>query len=208
MHCGSRQRPGRHLELSLGTNVPIFTGLQLSNQYSLAKLNLRAAIEDLNKAKEDIAINVTSAYLQVLFNLELSKVAFNQTNLSKDQLKRIKGLFEVGKASPSEVAEAQARVAQDEMTSVQADNTYKLSLLDLSQLLELPTPEGFILENPKEELEFEALTPPDDIYTQALAYKPSINMCIIIPIAGVQINRYYIIRWTAGLFVLQLAKNA
>ena len=141
--------------LSLGTNVPIFTGLQLSNQYSLAKLNLRAAIEDLNKAKEDIAINVTSAYLQVLFNLELSKVAFNQTNLSKDQLKRIKGLFEVGKASPSEVAEAQARVAQDEMTSVQADNTYKLSLLDLSQLLELPTPEGFILENPKEELEFE-----------------------------------------------------
>ena len=161
--------------LSLGTNVPIFTGLQLSNQYSLAKLNLRAAIEDLNKAKEDIAINVTSAYLQVLFNLELSKVAFNQTNLSKDQLKRIKGLFEVGKASPSEVAEAQARVAQDEMTSVQADNTYKLSLLDLSQLLELPTPEGFILENPKEELEFEALTPPDDIYTQALAYKPSIK---------------------------------
>ena len=73
------------------------------------------------------------------------------------------------------MAEAQARVAQDEMTSVQADNTYKLSLLDLSQLLELPTPEGFILENPKEELEFEALTPPDDIYTQALAYKPSIK---------------------------------
>ena len=32
-------------------------------------------------------------------------------------------------------------------------------------------------------------------------------MCIIIPIAGVQINRYYIIRWTAGLFVLQLAKE-
>ena len=85
------------------------------------------------------------------------------------------GSIEVGKASPSEVAEAQARVAQDEMTSVQADNTYKLSLLDLSQLLELPTPEGFILENPKEELEFEALTPPDDIYTQALAYKPSIK---------------------------------
>ena len=161
--------------LSLGTNVPIFTGLQLSNQYSLAKLDLKAAIEDLNKAKEDIAINVTSAYLQVLFNFELSKVAHNQVNLSKDQLKRIQGLFGVGKASPSEVAEAQARVAQDEMTAVQSDNKYKLSLLDLSQLLELPTPEGFVLENPKEELEFTPLTPPDDIYTQALAYKPSIK---------------------------------
>ena len=131
---------------------------------------MKAAIEDLNKAKEDIAINVTSAYLQVLFNLELSKVAHNQVDLSKDQLKRIQGLFGVGKASPSEVAEA-----QDEMTAVQADNKYKLSLLDLSQLLELPTPEGFVLENPKEELEFTPLTPPDDIYTQALAYKPSIK---------------------------------
>lgn len=160
---------------SLGTNVPVFTGLQLSNQYALAKLNLKAAIEDLNKAKEDIAINVTSAYLQVLFNLELNKVAQSQVELSKDQLKRIKGLAGVGKASPAEVAEAQARVAQDEMTAVQSDNTYKLSLLDLSQLLELPTPEGFVLENPKEQLEFEALTPPDDIYTQALTYKPSIK---------------------------------
>ena len=160
---------------SLGTNVPIFTGLQLSNQYSLAKLDLKAAIEDLNKAREDIAINVTSAYLQVLFNQELSKIAHNQVDLSKDQLKRIQGLQGVGKASSSEVAEAQARVAQDEMTAVQSDNTYKLSLLDLTQLLELPTPEGFVLESPKEELEFESLTPPDDIYTQALTYKPSIK---------------------------------
>ena len=161
--------------VNLSTNVPLFTGLQLSNQYSLAKLNLQAAIEDLNKAKEDIAINVTSAYLQVLFNQELSKIAHNQVDLSKDQLKRIQGLQGVGKASSSEVAEAQARVAQDEMTAVQSDNTYKLSLLDLTQLLELPTPEGFVLESPKEELEFESLTPPDDIYTQALTYKPSIK---------------------------------
>lgn len=160
---------------SLNTNVPLFTGFQLPNQYSLAKLNLKAAIEDLNKAKEDIAINVTSSYLQVLFNLELSKVAQNQITLSQEQLKRLNGLFEVGKASPAEVAEAQARVAQDQMSAVQADNNYKLSLLDLSQLLELPTPEGFALESPKEEIEFAALTPPDDIYTQALAYKPSIK---------------------------------
>ena len=91
---------------SLGTNVPIFTGLQLSNQYSLAKLDLKAAIEDLNKAKEDIAINVTSAYLQVLFNQELSRVAHNQAVLSKEQMRRIQGLHGVGKASPAEVAEA------------------------------------------------------------------------------------------------------
>lgn len=160
---------------SVGTSIPIFTGLQIPNQYSLAKLNLKAAIEDLRKAKEDIAINVTSSFLQVLFNLELNKIAQEQVDLSKEQLKRIEGLYKVGKASPSEVAEAQAQVAQDQMSAVESDNSYKLSLLDLSQLLELPTPEGFVLEDPEEKPIFKPLTPPDDIYTQALAYKPGIK---------------------------------
>ncbi len=160
---------------SLGTSVPIFTGLQLPNQYALAKLNLKAAVEDLNKAKEDVAIGVTSAYLQVLFNLELKEVALRQVELSKEQLRRVEALQQVDKASPSEVAEAKARVAQDETSAVQADNTYKLSLLDLSQLLELPTPDGFAVENPEEAVRFEPLTPPDEIYTQAITYKPGIK---------------------------------
>lgn len=162
-------------QFSLSTNVPLFTGLQLPNQYALSKLNLKAAIEDLNKAKEDVAINVTSAYLQVLFNLELSKVAANQVELSKEQLNRITRLAQVGKASPAEVAEAKARVAQDEMSLVQAENNYQLAILDLSQLLELPTPEGFALAQPDTIVDFSPLTPPDEIYSEALANKPGIR---------------------------------
>lgn len=159
----------------ISTNVPLFTGLEIQNQYALSKLNLKAAIEDLNKAKEDIAINVASSYLQALLNLELSKVAKDQITLSKEQLARITRLYEVGKASPAEVAEAQARVAQDEMNAVQSDNNYRLSLLDLSQLLELPTPEGFSLATPDAELQFSPLTPPDAIYTEALTNKADIK---------------------------------
>lgn len=168
MNSGSTQ-------FGLSTNVPLFTGFQIPNQYALSKLNLKAAIEDLNKAKEDIAINVTSAYLQVLFNQEISKVAAEQALLSKEQLTRIVRLEEVGKSSLSAVAEAKARVAQDEMSAVQADNNYRLSLLDLSQLLELPTPEGFALSTPATDLTFETLSPPDEIYTLAVGNKPAIR---------------------------------
>ena len=110
----------------------------------MAKLNLKAAIADLDKAKEDIAINIASAYLQVLFNEELHQVALGQVQLSKEQYVRISRLAELGKASPAELAEAKARVAQDEMNVVQTNNNYKLALLDLSQLIELETPEGSI----------------------------------------------------------------
>lgn len=159
----------------VGTSVPLFTGFQLPNQYALSQLNLKAAMEDLNKAKEDIAINIASAYLQVLFNQELSKVAATQVTLSKEQYTRIARLAEVGKASPAQVAEAKARVAQDEMQAVQADNKRQITLLDLSQMLELPSPEGFSLAQPDTAITFASLTPPDDIYTEAITNKPDIR---------------------------------
>ena len=160
---------------SLGTSIPLFTGLQIPHQYSLAKLNLKAALADLEKAKEDISINIASAYLQVLFNQELHEVAKGQLTLSQEQCARIERMAEVGKASPAEVADAKSRVAQDQMSVVQTNNDYRLSLLDLSQLIELESPEGFTLVAPQPQLDIAPLTNPEDIYQTALVSKPAIQ---------------------------------
>ena len=153
--------------MSVSTSIPLFTGLEIPNQYALAKLNLKAALADLEKAKEDISINIASVYLQVLFNEELYRVSLGQVELSKEQYNRIERL--------AEVAEAKARVAQDEMNAVQANNDYRLALLDLSQLIELETPEGFLLEEPAVKIELAPLTPPDEIFQIALGSKASIQ---------------------------------
>lgn len=163
--------------LNLSTSIPLFTGMQIPNQIALSKLNLKAAVEDLNKAKEDISIQVTSAYLQVLFNEELAKVAHEQVTLSEEMLKQKTAFFKVGKASEAELYEAKSRAAQDQLSAVQADNEYRLALLDLSQLLELPTPESFGIVSPSidEDKDFSILTSPADIYSEALLIKPSIK---------------------------------
>ena len=163
--------------LNLTTNIPLFTGMQIPNNIALSKLNLRAAIEDLNKAKEDISIQVTSSFLQVLFNEELKKVAQEQVLLSKEMLRQKEAYFENGKASKAEWLEAQARVAQDQLSAVQAQNNYHLALLELSQLLELPSPEDFQIVSPKaDEASFiKELTAPEDIYCEAIRNKPSIK---------------------------------
>lgn len=160
--------------MSLSASIPLFTGMELPNQYSLAKLNLKAALADLEKAKEDISINIASAYLQVLFNDELHQVAVGQAELSRRQYDRLSRMAEVGKASESEVAEAKASMAQDELNVTQTNNDYRLALLDLSQLIELETPEGFLVEEPDTTLELRVLAAPDDIYQSALYNKPSI----------------------------------
>lgn len=161
--------------MQLSTSIPLFTGLELPHQYSLAKLNLKAATADLQKAKDDISINIASAYLQVLFNQELHDVALGQVELSLQQCQRIESLAGVGKASSAEVADARARVAQDRMTAVQTENDYRLSLLSLSQLIELDSPEGFMLESPSTAITPSPVTPPDDIYQMALTSKASIQ---------------------------------
>ena len=161
---------------SVSTSIPLFTGMQIPNTIALSKLNLQAATEDLNKAKEDISIQVASAYLQVLFNQELAKVAHSQVELSKEMLAQKEAFFKNGKASESEWMEAKTRVAQDQLSAVQAENNLTLALLDLSQLLELPSPENFSIETPDvrmEQLE-EELTSPTDIYNQAVLAKPAI----------------------------------
>lgn len=160
---------------SLGTSIPLFTGLQIPNNIALAKLNLKAATEDLEKAKEDISIQVTSYYLQVLFNEELARVAHDQVALSKEQLDRKTAFFRNGKVSEAEWYEAKSRLAQDEMSAVQADNNCQLALLDLAQLLELPSPDGFSIVTPKEEEIGGTLSLPEEVYGEALMNKPVIK---------------------------------
>lgn len=161
--------------MNLNASVPLFTGFELPNRYSLSQLNLKAAIADLDKAKEDISINIASQYLQVLFNLELRKVAQGQVALSKEQYQRIARLEELGKASPAEVADAKSRVSQDELSLVQSNNNFRLALLDLSQLIEWQTPEELVIEEPDTTFRLAVLTPPDETYQIALGNKAAIQ---------------------------------
>ena len=168
-------RNTRNTNFSLGTNIPLFTGMQIPNNIALSKLNLKAATEDLAKAKEDISIQVASYFLQVLFNEELTKIARNQVALSQEQLDRKIAFFRNGKASEAEVLEAKSRLAQDQLSLVQAENNHQLALLDLSQLLELPSPEGFQINVPDIDNFSVHLTLPEEVYAQAMLNKPAIK---------------------------------
>ena len=168
-------RNTRNTNFSLGTSIPLFTGMQIPNNIALSKLNLKAATEDLAKAKEDISIQVASYFLQVLFNEELTKIARNQVALSQEQLDRKIAFFRNGKASEAEVLEAKSRLAQDQLSLVQAENNHQLALLDLSQLLELPSPEGFQINVPDIDNFSAHLTLPEEVYAQAMMNKPAIK---------------------------------
>lgn len=158
---------------SINTEIPLFTGFQITHNIALKKLDLKAAIEELNQAKDDISIHVTSAFLQVLFSEEIHKVALEQVNISKEQYNRINRLHEIGKLPISSVYEAKARVAHDELSATQAGNNKELALLALTQILELSSPKEFRIKGP-EELPNLDLNNPEEIFNQAVLTRPGV----------------------------------
>lgn len=164
---------------SLGTSVPIFTGFQIPNQIKLNQLNLEAATADLEKAKNDIRMQVAQAYVQILYDIEIADVAHRQISIDSAQVARLQAFVKNGKASEAELSQQRATLANSTLTATQADNNTRLALLALTQLLELPSPEGFNIVRPDlDDLDnlarLENLPAPDAIYAEALGIKPEI----------------------------------
>ena len=160
---------------SLGTSVPVFQGLRISNGIKENELGLKAATADLQKAREDMSVSVAQAYTQILYNMELLDVALNQVGIDSLQLVRLDALLENGKASPSQVAQQKAALGQSRLSATQARNNLNISLLDLSQLLELPDPEGFSIVRPNVPIDGILLGNPEDIYAEAIQNKPAVK---------------------------------
>ena len=163
----------------LSASLPLFTGFEIPNQIKLSKLNLEATTADLEKAKNDIRMEVAKAYVQILYDMEIAEVARRQISIDSAQVARLEAFLKNGKASGAELSQQKASLANSRLVATQSDNKLNLSILSLSQLLELPSPEGFAIVRPSQEeldnlVSLDRLATPDQIYAEALGIKPEI----------------------------------
>lgn len=159
----------------LSTSVPLFTGMRIENTIKLQKLNLDASTADLEKAKNDIAMQVAQQYIQIIYSKELVAVAHRQIAIDSMQVERLQEMLNHGKASRAELSQQKATMAQSRLTATQAENDLKIALLSLSQLLELPTPEGFsVVDVDVSGLAMSVVPSADAVYSDAVGIKPEI----------------------------------
>ncbi|MBP9578215.1 MAG: TolC family protein [Parabacteroides sp.] len=164
----------------LQTSMPIFDGFKIPNDIKARKLDLQAATENLNKAKEDLAINVASYFVEALYNKELLTVAELQAALSTEQVTRTESLVNAGKVPLSQLYDIKAQQAKDEASLTEAKNNVNLSLLNLAQMLELErTGQSLDISVPEIDDAIEkymtSILPPDVVYNNAVAVKPQIK---------------------------------
>lgn len=163
----------------VSTSVPLFTGFQIPNQIKADRLTLQAATEGLKKAKENLELQVVSLYLDVLFKKEILKVYKEQVALSDQQVERTSVLVDAGKVPASQLYDIKAQLAKDESNVTLAQNDLSLSLLNLSQALNLTSSEIFDIAEPSldgvVDNSLASVLPPDQVYQMALGIKPHVR---------------------------------
>lgn len=173
-------RNSANTSASINMSMPVFDGFRIPNDIAARKFDLKAAIETLNKAKEDLSVNVASYYLQVLYNKEMLKIADLQVALSSEQVTKTEALYNAGKVPVSQLYDMKAQLAKDEVTLTESRNNVKLALLDLSQSLELERDgENFEVQDPETgdvvEQYMSSVIPPDQVYDYAVGVKPQVK---------------------------------
>lgn len=133
---------------NLSTNITIWNGFTLTNSIKVADMDLRASLEDMQKAKDDMMLNIAASYLEILFANELVAVAEDVIKITQLQIDRTGKLVDAGSLAKGSLLEIEAQLAREELDVINAQNRLQLAYLSLYQLLELPSTESFLIEKP------------------------------------------------------------
>jgi outer membrane protein len=161
----------------LSSSVVLFNGLQLLNGLKQKQIDFLASKYDLDKIKNDISLTIATAYLQVLYSIELLDIAKNQLEITKQQVGRTQTLYTVGTVAKGTLLTMQSQEATDELQKVNAQNQLDIAYLTLAQLLDLQNTQGFDIVKPALILPDASslMQQVDEIYAKALGIQPEIK---------------------------------
>ncbi len=125
----------RSNSFGISSSIDLFTGGQNWANYQKCLLDKDAAHWNLENTKNQVALQTANAFLNVMLNVEIEKIAFNTKATSFENLNRLKKQMELGVINEGAVAEMEAQYMTDQANWVVAQNNFELSKLNLAQLL-------------------------------------------------------------------------
>ncbi len=164
-----------NLSMQLQTGVTIFNWFSKKNTIEASRLSWEADKAQVQKAKDDVALNVAVAYLQILLAKEQVNLAGVQVQQTIDQLTSTRKRVDAGALPELNAAELEAQLARDSSSFVTAQASVQQFLLQMKALLNLDAGEAFEIETPPvDKIPVEALADlqPESVYALAIASLP------------------------------------
>ena len=133
---------------SLQTSLDLFNWFSKKNNIAVKDLNLKATGAGFEKAKNDVALNVALAYLQVLLTREQVNLARIQLAQTSSQLESVRKQVQAGTLPELNQVQLESQFATDSSNLVTAQSSVNQYLLQLEVLLNLDPATPFDIESP------------------------------------------------------------
>jgi outer membrane protein len=153
----------------------LFNGLQNKRTIEQNTLAIEAGKYDIADIENTITLNITTAYLQVLFANEILATAENQAASTAGQVDMTEKMVNAGKVPESNLFQIKSQYATDKLSVVNAQSQLDMAKVTLLQLMEVPVMDSFNIEKPViDEPSAVLLKSKEDLFNKALSIQPQI----------------------------------
>ena len=118
--------------------MPVFAGFTGINTIRAAKVMRLMGVEELQRVKDEVALNTMQAYFDVVYYTESVRLAREQLETSTGNLAKSRKLLELGLKSAADVAEQEAQCASDDYLLTQQENNLELARITLAETMNYP----------------------------------------------------------------------
>jgi outer membrane protein len=161
---------------NLNADIVIFNWNRVKNTLLASQTDTKAAWANVEKAKNDIALSVATAFLQALLNKEQVGVAKIQFEQTKNQLEATRRRVAAGALPELNAVELEAQLARDSTSIINAEATASISLLQLKAFMNMEADLPFDIDAPPVELipvDKIADLQPDAVFALAMGNQPA-----------------------------------
>lgn len=161
--------------LQLQTSADIFNFYRKRNLILANEWELKAAMANVGKIKNDIALSAANAYLQILLSIEQEKITLVQLEQTRVQLVNTRKQVDAGALPELNAVQLEAQLAQDSVNYITTKGNTTQTILTLKSFMNIDAASPFEVDVPPVEsipVDPIADLQPEYVYNQALANQP------------------------------------
>lgn len=159
----------------LSSSWILYNGGYLNNDIKQKNVLQNVANLNVQQAENDITLQITQAFLNILLAKENIVYIEDLVNTSTAQLQQGKQRFDAGSISRKDYLQLEATLANDQYNLINARNTLRQNLITLKQLLQIPSSTGFDVVQPDTLIAAQTIPSLQDAENTALATRPEIK---------------------------------
>jgi outer membrane protein len=160
----------------VNSNLIVYNGGYLNNDIKQRNILLESSQLNVQAAENDITLQITQAYLNILLQKENIAYLKELVSSSDSQLVLGKQRFDAGSLSRKDYLQLEATLANDKYNLTTAINAHRTNLITLKQILQLPSSTGFDIVQPDTLVTNQAIASLPEAENAAVSSRPEVKV--------------------------------